>query len=343
MSSVEGVHQAHLLVQSDNSLLLVWVQKGPDDLDLFAARRVSNGKFSNPIKINRQGLNRYTGDEARPSVALGPKGTVAIAWTARNNDIVLATGHRFGTAFDPPIKLNQDEGKAYRTMPATAISPDGATHTVWLDPRDAPPGREEPSDLYYARVEEGAVEEKNLTAMQELTVCGCCRPYLAIEGDGTFDIAFRNSTEGGYRDISVITGRAGKFGEPRATSPPIWKLGGCPMAGPIRSDGGTMWKDASTGSWRLLWSTDAGEDPKVLLEDGEGLVLGNSPRYVSGRDGWVLIAAEPHSFILAKNGDSWKVESDDLPAWVSSAAVVDDRLVLIGTEDGGFRAETRRP
>lgn len=339
LTSVEGVHQAQLLVQSDDSLLLVWVQKGPDDLDLFAARRESKGEFSNPIKINRQGLNRYTGDEARPSVATGPKGTVAVAWTARNNDIMLANGSKFGTAFDPPIKMNQDEGKAYRTMPAAAISADGAAHTVWLDPRDAPPGREEPSNLYYARVKDGVVDEKNLTANQELTVCGCCRPYLEIEGDGTFDIAFRNSTEGGYRDISSITGKGEAFGEPRTTSPPIWKLGGCPMAGPIRSAGGTMWKDASTGSWRLLWSTGASKEPEVLLEDGDGQVLGYSPRFVGGREDWVLMAAEPRSFILAKDGDAWKIERDDLPSWVSGAVALDGQLIVIGTERGNFRAE----
>jgi hypothetical protein len=341
LTSMKGVHQAQLLVQSDGTLLLVWVQKGPFDMDLYAARQGQEGKFSRPLRINRQGLNRYTGDEARPSVALGPDGLVAVAWTARNNDIMLAAGRQYGEVFDVPVKLNQDEGKAFRTMPSTAVSADGAAHAVWLDPREAPQGREEPSDLYYARVKDGVVEEKNLTGMQELTVCGCCRPYLAIEGDGSLDIAFRNATDGGYRDISSITGREGAFGEPRTTSPPIWKLGGCPMAGPIRSNGGTLWKDASTGSWRLLWSTDASEDPEVLLEDGDGLVLGHSPRFVGGRENWVLMAAEPHGLILEKDGSSWKVEREDLPPWVSSAVVHDGHLILIGSEKGSFRTEVR--
>ena len=112
------------------------------------------------MRINQRGLNRYTGDEARPSVALGPDGAVAVAWTARNNDIMLAIGRQNGEVFDPPVKLNQDDGKAYRTMPSTAFSSDGAVHTVWLDPREAPPGREEPSDLYYAQVENGVVQKR---------------------------------------------------------------------------------------------------------------------------------------------------------------------------------------
>ena len=338
LQSAEGVHQSQVVVQDNGSLLLVWVQKGPFDYDLFTAHQKPDGTFSHPLRINHHGLNRYTGDEARPSVALGRDGSVAVAWTAANRDIMLAVGSDYGEVFKNPVKLNQDKGQAYRTMPSTAFSPDGSVHTIWLDPREAPAGQEEPSDLYHARVKDGIVTEENLTARQEPTVCGCCRPYLSIDDDGRFDIVFRNSTGNGYRDISRIVGGPGEFGEPLPTSPPIWKLSGCPMAGPIRSEGGTIWKDASTGSWRLLWSTDANADPEVLLSDGEDLRLTHSPRVVSGRDGWVLIGGKPQGFIMEWSEGSWKIVRDDLPPWTSSAVVHGGRLLLIGTEDGHLRS-----
>jgi hypothetical protein len=338
LTLAEGVHQSQVVVQSDGSLLMVWVQKGPFDFDLFVARQGDDGKFSHPLRINHGGVSRYTGDEARPSVALGPDGAVAVAWTAANHDIMLAVGKEYGEAFDPPVKLNQDQNKAFRTMPSVAFSPDGAAHTVWLDPRAAPKGREEPSDLYYAQAKDGIVKESNLTARQEPTVCGCCRPFISIDAKGGFDIAFRNSTASGYRDISRITAKNGSFSEPQPTSPPIWKLGGCPMAGPIVSHGGTLWKDASTGSWRLLWSTDASVDPAELLSDRDELVLTHSPRIVSGREAWVLVGANPHGLIMTWNESAWQIVRDDLPPWVSSAAVRDGQLVLIGNEDGQLRA-----
>ena len=93
------------------------------------------------------------------------------------------------------------------------------------------------------------------------------------------------------------------------------------------------------GFLRLLWSTRASADPEVLLSDSDDRVLGNSPRVVSGREQWVLIGAKPHSFILARDGKSWRIERDDLPPWASSAAVHDGRLILIGGEDGHLRAE----
>jgi len=219
-------------------------------------------------------------------------------------------------------------------MPSVAISPDGSAHTIWLDPRVAPKGMEEPSDLFYASADKGIVKELNLTANQELTVCGCCRPYIAIDEKNSFDIVFRNASAGGYRDISRIAGFDGSFGEPQATSPPIWKLDACPSAGPIASQGGTLWKDASTGSWRMLWSTDANLEPVELFTDRDNFELTYSPRTVSGREAWVLVGANPHSMIATWNEDSWQVVRDDLPRWVSSAVVRDGQLILMGSEKG---------
>ena len=339
LSSVDGVYQTQVFLQSDGSLLLVWVQKGSSDLDLYVARQEPGGAFGQPLRINQRGLHRYTGDEGRPGVALGSRGAVAIVWTAANNDIMLATGSRYGEKFDAEVKLNQDEGAAERIMPSVALSPDGVAHAVWLDPRTAARGMEEPSDLYYASVKDGVVRELNLTANQQPTVCGCCRPFIEIDDDGDFNILFRNSDGNGYRDISRINGVAGSLGEPQRTSPPIWKLNACPSAGPISSAGGTLWKDASTGSWRLLWSIDANEDPAVLLTDQAGLDLTYSPRTVSGRDSWLLVGGRPHGLIAEWKDGVLQVVRRDLPRWASSAVVQQGQLILVGNEKGRLYTE----
>jgi hypothetical protein len=110
------------------------------------------------------------------------------------------------------------------------------------------------------------------------------------------------------------------------------------MAGPIVSQGGTLWKDASTGSWRLLWSTDAEADPAEVYSDRDELVWTHSPRLVSGREAWVLVGAKPHGLIMTWKENSWQIVRDDIPPWVSSAALRNDQLVLIGNEDGSLRA-----
>lgn len=341
LKSESGVYQSQVVLQSDGSLLLVWVQRHDENLDLFVARQQPDQDFSRPLRINQRNVNGYTGDEARPSIALGPDGDVAIAWTAGNNDIMLAVGSGYGENFDAPVKLNQDEAEAFRTMPAVALSPDGAAHTVWLDPREAPKGMEEPSNLYYASVKDGIVTEVNLTADQESTVCGCCRPFISIDSSGRFDIVFRNSNADGYRDIWHITGFSGSLGDPQPTSPPIWKLNACPSAGPVYLSGGTLWKDASTGSWRMLWSTDPAVAPTEMFTGLGELDITFSPRFVSGRPNWVLVGGRQHGFIAQFSEDTWTVVLDDLPRWASSAVVQGEDLILVGNEKGRFHTLTR--
>jgi len=341
LTSAKKVYQSQLLTQSDGSLLLVWVQRGLYQLDLFVARQEQDGKFSQPLRINHHGLNRYTGDEARPDVALSKDGAVAIVWTAASHDIMIAMGTNFGKTFDAPLKLNQDDKAAVRTMPSVSFSPDGASHAVWLDPRQAPKGMEEPSDLYYATVKNGNVTESNLTANQEQTVCGCCRPNISIDEEDQFNIVFRNADLNGYRDISRISGTSDSLGEPQATSPPIWKLNACPSAGPIASQGGTLWKDASTGDWRMLWSTDANKAPTEVFKNQPDLELARSPRTVSGRKNWILVGANDHSLIATLIDESWQIVLDDLPPWVSSAAIRGDELFLLGNRKGKLLASVR--
>ncbi|MCB1636660.1 MAG: hypothetical protein KDI51_18885, partial [Xanthomonadales bacterium] len=334
LTAAQGIHQSQLLVQADHSLLLVWVQKGSDGTGLYAAREQDDGSFSAPLQINRAPLNPYVGDEARPSVAVAPDGSIAVAWTAATGDIMLAVGSDYGRRFEPPVKLNQDDKQAQRTMPSVAISPDGVAHAVWLDARTAPEGMEEPSNLYLASVSAGVVEERNLTANQETTVCGCCRPFIAFDDGGHCDIAFRNVSEAGYRDISRISGTIGALSEPQPTSPPIWKLGGCPSAGPIVAEGGTLWKDASTGDWRLLWATDAKRDPLALFSDRTELAFTTPPRSISGKNEWVLVGANPNGLIATFDDGAWQIVRDDLPPWATSAAARDGQLILLGNRKG---------
>lgn len=342
LAAADDVYQPQLFVQPNGSLMLVWVQSGAHDLDLFVASQHSTGNFSHPTRINHAPVNPYTGDEARPAVAFGPNGHIAIAWTAANGDIMLAAGVAEGMVFDPPIKLNQDSQESFRTMPAITYTPDGVAHTIWIDSRDAPKGMEEPANIYYARVMDGVAEEQNLTAQQKASVCGCCRPFIRANAKGELAIAFRNTTTDGYRDIfNMFADNKGRFSDPQPTGPPIWKLRGCPMSGPIRCDGGTLWRDASTGSWQLLWATEAAMEPVNVFSESDDLNLTRPPRTVSGRNGWVLIGSTPYSFLIARDDSQWKVVYEGLPEWASSAAFKDGELIVVGSVQGRLHTQTQ--
>ncbi|MFT5049996.1 MAG: hypothetical protein ACI8QZ_001389 [Chlamydiales bacterium] len=341
LTQAEGVFQSQVVLAPDGTTLLVWAQRGADGIDLFAATRSGSDAFSDPVQVNREPINSYTGDEARPDVAIGQDGAVAIAWTAADMNMMLALGQDHGRSFSAPLRMNQDGGEAARTMPVVAFSSDGAVHGVWLDARGAPPRREEPANLYYARIEGDRVKEINLTADQEASVCGCCRPFIAIDARDGVDIAFRNTTAEGYRDIFLIEGNAnGEFTQPRAASSPLWLIPGCPSVGPVFLDGLALWKDGSQSYWRLLSASSPSAEPEVVLEDTQGvLTLTFAPRRISGSDDLVLVGGAPQGFILKRAGEGWEVASEDVPEWASSGALIDGKLTLVGNAEGRLRVQ----
>ena len=341
-----SVYHIELAAVPDGGLVLVWTQYSDGGVDLFAARSMGD-TFSPPVRVNRApgSLNTIPIDEMRPSVAVGPGGRVAIAWTDADFDVHAAISTDGGRSFGAPLRLNQDTGDALQEFPDLAFDAGGVLHAVWNDPRIAE-GFEEPADLYYARIENGRVAERNLTANQEASVCGCCLPHIRTEANLGLTITFRNTTDDGYRDPFRITaGPDGRFSEPRRVSPPIWEIDACPIAGPIGIGDMTLWLDGSTGVRRLLSAWDPSRMPDVVLTDGAMWSLRYPPRLISASDSdtpLLLVPGRPASYVLGVRGHSWRVVEHDLPGWATSAAIRDGRLLIVGVSpEGSFQHETR--
>ena len=327
--------QPQLFLTQDRQLLLVWTARGDDGIDVFLAQ--SSGE-SPPVRLNDVpgSVSPITIDEMRAALAAGPGNTVAVAWTDIDYNIQLAISENGGSSFAPPIRLNQDPGDAMQEFPSIAFDENGVLHTVWLDPRFAEGRVEEPADLYYASVSDGNVVERNLTAEQASSVCGCCLPDLRIDGENIL-ITFRNTTEDGYRDPFQVSGTiTGEFEPPAAVTAPVWQIDACPVAGPIGTGDSVLWLDGSTGIRRLLESQGAGNDPKVVLQDSDEWFLDYPPRRVAGSDSELLLLPAVPAYILRRDGEEWEVAIDDLPGWATSAAVENGELVVAGSSDGRF-------
>ena len=280
----------------------------------------------------------------RPGVALGPNGDLGVVWTDARGQIRAAIGRDHGAGWDPSVRLDQTETPAYRSFTAATMDSQGALHAVWIDSRLAPQaGAEEPADLFYARVLGDQVTEVNLTAEQEPSVCGCCRPDLELAGEGQVRAIFRNTTADGFRDIFTIVGsvEAG-FSSPERIGPPVWKLEGCPMSGPIGLGDQVMWRDASSGKWVLRLGTSSDDETTpVFSDETDEWKLNGSPRRVAGTEGVVLVPGSPHSRIITRQGDDWKTGLGDLPVWATSAAAIGETLLIIGAVDGKLELEHR--
>lgn len=332
----------------DGSVYIVWrerdAQRGGN---LFISRYGEGGVFEPQVQINDLPgtVGGGTLDEGRAGVAIGDNGVVAVAWTARGSDIRAAVSIDGGASFAPSVVLNADAGaRAYRGFVDIDIDADGIAHAAWIDARFAPPGAEEPADLYYARIEDGEVTEINLTEDQVDSICGCCRIAVDVRADNRLVIAFRN-TGGGYRDVwRIEAGPDRVFGSPARLGPPMWELRGCPVIGPLNVGEATLWSEASTGKRRILVATDTESDYEVVVEDTEKWAIERPPRLIVGSDpaaSLLLLPGRPNGVILGGAGMDWTIVAEDIPRWAMSAAIIDGSLVVIGDLDGEFHAVSR--
>lgn len=329
--------------------LVVWREKAPTGgSNLFAAHLLADGAMSDPVRVNDHPdtVMSWDHDENRPSVALGPEGRLAVAWTTEDSSVRAATSLDDGATFAPSVRLHQDEKPAYHAFPAVAFDSAGALHAAWIDARDAGhPRAEEPADLYYTRLDDGVAlvegaPEHNLTADLEGSVCGCCRLGMEVD-DGRVTIAFRFASSDGFRDVFRVEGTTeGSFTGAERLGPPTWELSGCPSAGPATAAGTTLWNEASAKKWRTHALADGGGTPTMVLESTEEWAVTRPPRRVSGQPGaetlW-LVPGRPTSKVL-KGLDT---VVDDVPEWVKSAAWRDGEIVVLGSVDGAAKLASR--
>lgn len=347
------IFQPQVFLDDSGTPIYIWREKAADgDSDLYAARwSPGNPDTLPPTRLNAEPgmVQGWNHDENRAAVAVGPSGQVAVGWSTGGGDVMAAVSRDGGATFGEEIRLNQDDAPAYHAFPALSFAKDGSLHAVWIDARAAGnPRAEEPADLYHAQIaEDGGVEEHNLTPGDDASVCGCCRLHLAPEGDGLV-ADFRYVVEG-YRDIHSL--RFAVDGSvaapPERFGPQMWELAGCPSAGPLRAHMRTLWNEASTGAIRLLEARDTDGSFEVVMESGDTWKIRRPPRPVEGAgDTLLLVPGDPGGRLLAADGedgddDGWTILDDNVPAWATSAVVIDGTLFVLGGEDGVARMASR--
>lgn len=341
------IFHPQFVFNSRGDLLLEWCEEHEFGANLFLAHLDNKNQISIPTRINHiPGMvNASPFDELRPAFAVGADGLLAVGFTDTNWDVRVSLSRDDGQAFLPAIKLNQDTTRAMQSFVSVALDAAGGLHGVWLDPREAPPGQEEPCDLYYAFIKDDIAHEINLTTMQTVSVCGCCRPNISFRNENTLEVVFRNTNASGYRDIFKMTKNgANEFSPPTRLGPPLWKIAGCPAAGPIVINEWTLWNDGSTGAMRLLAIADGKPAPEPLLISDESWTLNGSPRPVKTNDrtaAFILAPGSPNGRLLHLENTSWRVSSEDIPEWCRDAAFANGQLHLVGSIDGKLKLESR--
>ncbi|TFW33873.1 sialidase family protein [Massilia horti] len=229
----------------DNSGRLWVVTKETIDNKPFVVLRSSPdmGKtWSEPKPVQHASEPVAANGEARPHVALGPKGELYITYTKpvappHVGDIRFVRSLDGGHNFSAPITVHANRDVITHSFESIAVDPAGRIYVSWIDGRGAAAAKARKqsyagSGVYYAVSSDGGKSFKGDYQIADHS-CECCRIGLAINADGKPVAMWRHVFAPNIRDHAVAElGVAGVATPMHRATFDDWRIDACPHAGP---------------------------------------------------------------------------------------------------------------
>lgn len=220
----------------EGDLWLTWSAGGRISL----ARSTDLGKtFDPPIILPATELPLDDGPDARPKIAFGRDGRVAVTFATRDEKY---NGHAFiarsadgGKSFAAPLPITS--GSPSQRFETVAFDQDGRAFAAWIDKRNVAAAKAEGKPYDGAALafawDDAPGGTLETAAIARDNSCECCRIAVAFAAPGKPVVIFRNIFDGGIRDHAVITfSDAGKPGPLYRVSDDDAKIDACPHNGP---------------------------------------------------------------------------------------------------------------
>ncbi|MBI4379274.1 MAG: exo-alpha-sialidase [Nitrospinae bacterium] len=250
------VSHAAAVMDDDGRIYLGWIREERDKNNIYIVTSIDNGKtFEEKVRVNSDS-DMPAGINHPPSMAIGTKGELYIAWSTARPYGEFSTDLRFsrsldnGRSFEPAITVNDDNLPVSHSFESMAVAPDGTIYVAWLDGREK---REGVSTTYLARsINGGKTFEKNVSI--DGNSCPCCRTAIAVASDGTLYVSWRKVFENNMREIVVAKSadRGMHFSESYIVGNDNWVIAGCPHRGPSLSVD-------RNGILYVVWYTEGGK------------------------------------------------------------------------------------
>ncbi len=356
---------SNLLVLKDGSSVYVWVSNVLNEEEGQGFKSFGELKILDP-----DGITHTVSDaesvalvdaETPPQIALGPDGSLLVAYSASNTpeSIWTSTSIRTihsndgGKSWSDPVSVGGPFG-GYQNNHELHIGRDGTAYVVWLDSRLA---KEDGRDIniLVSTSTDGGKSWSNPVVVDTEPSCECCRAAITTDPEGNVYIAWRKKLEGGIRDIAVS--RSGDQGATWST--PVvafhdnWVQGYCPDAGPsiVADNNGVLhlgwWTGSESGNgvkYTRSWDQGASFSAPLVLSSSEvarpshvQLALNKNDVAVVWDDG----SLETPQIVLSVSSDKGKTFT--LPAMVSNGlfaaayphvAFVENQLEIVWNERG---------
>lgn len=139
-----------------------------------------------------------------PSLAVGPDGAIALAWTVGEDDsadIRVVTSADGGRSFGAPVIAADTSG--HSDAPKLAFDNDGVLHLAFAESPDGMFGR---YDIYYARSTDNGQRfesPRSVPVRPDETIASAAFPSLALGDDGTVMILWERYPRHGERPLGL--------------------------------------------------------------------------------------------------------------------------------------------
>jgi hypothetical protein len=256
----------------DGALHVVWEDQSPGNWEVLYASKEAGGDWSPPSNVSNN-----PGGSFRPAVAVGPDGSVHVAWhddTFGNYEILYATKPP-GGEWSTPTNISNSSGWSY--WPSIAVGADGSVYVAW---HDDTPGNWEVMSA--SRAPDGPWSPAtNLSESAGTSFI----PKLFPESDGSINAVWQDNTSRSWDIFSASRPPGG----PWSAAVNISSSDGdsAPFAAAQSADGSlrVVWREAASGGLRLLSATKSPGGPWSSPEDVSGPVGGSGPFLVgTGKD-----------------------------------------------------------
>lgn len=225
--------------------------------------------WSNPVLVTPAPEPTDAGGDARPKIALGPKGQIYITWTRPlpkpyTGEVKFSRSLDSGRTFSPPTVVHHDRQEITHRFDALAVSAKGQIFVAWIDKRDNAAAAADPTQTAYRGAaiyfavsdDEGSSFRGDFKAAEH--TCECCRIALTTTPDGVICAMWRHVFEPNVRDHAIATLSAdGTVAGMHRVTFENWNLDACPHHGP------SLAKDAA-GHLHAVWFSGAAEHEGVF-------------------------------------------------------------------------------
>jgi hypothetical protein len=252
----------NLASAADGRLVLSWIEPAGDRHRLVYST-LDHGAWSEPAVVS-EGDDWFVNWADFPSVVPLSGSLWAAHWLVGQPaggyayDVLLSLSRDGGASWSEPI-VPHDDGTPTEHGFVTLFPSGAGAGLIWLDGRNTLGGSQDSGSGHGMTLRAATVSpDATIEDQSEIDglVCDCCQTDVALAAAGAVAV-YRDRSAKELRDISIARRVGGAWQSGRPVAQDGWKIGGCPVNGPVvRAEGARV---------AVAWFSGAGNVPRVRV------------------------------------------------------------------------------